>query len=128
MRPITLMWPGGEHEFALPLGQLRALQGATDKGPEELLNALRLGTWRVDDAIQTIRWGLAGGGSMSSAVAAQKVTALFDLHPKSDFKLCAMAVLMHSLVGQEDDPLGEPEGVTPAPESGGSQGSTETGP
>lgn len=126
MQAATLTWVGGEHEFALPLGALRGLQDATNKGPEELLNAFRLGSWRVDDAIQVLRFGLIGAG-MEKAEASRLVTAMVDLHPKVQFKLTSLTVLMHALFGSEDDPVGEAEGVTtPAPENGASQNSTET--
>lgn len=128
MRAVTLTWPGGEHPFALPIGALRALQEARDAGPEELLNRIRLGTWRVDDLTQVLRWGLVGGGAMDAAEAARLVTGLFDLHPAAQFKLAAFGVLEHALFGPADDPAGKPEGVKATRrESGVSRASTGTG-
>ncbi|MGR3376059.1 gene transfer agent family protein [Salipiger abyssi] len=124
MRSLRLIWAGGEHEFALPIGALRGLQGARDAGPEQILNRLRLGEWQIDDAVQVIRWGLHGAG-MEAGEAARLVTPLVDLHPLAQFKLTALAVLSHALFGPEDDPAGEAQGVVAAaPENGASHGST----
>lgn len=129
MKHKRIAWVGGEHDFALRIGELRALQDARDAGPEEILNRLRIGTWRVDDVVQVIRWGLVGGGSKTPAEAAQLVTPLVDMHPLAHFKIVAQAVLFHAMTGPEDDAPGEAEGVeTPAPENGGSAGSTGTEP
>lgn len=127
MTPIG--WPGGEHRFQLRLGELRALQKSCDAGPEEVFNRLRLGRWRVDDVIEPLRLGLIGAGEMSSAEAGPLVTKLLDQHPLAAFKLPALVVMQRALFGEEDDPVGEPEGATaPAPESGASPESTETAP
>lgn len=125
MNTGPLHWPGGEHDFALPLGQLRALQDATDSGPEEIFNRLRLGNWRVNDLMDTIRLGLVGSGEMDKKEASRIVVALFDQHPIVDFKLTAIAILAAALFGIEDDAVGEGEGPTPAPENGDSAVSTE---
>lgn len=128
MQSKRITWVGGEHDFALRIGELRALQDARDAGPEEILNRLRIGTWRVDDVIQVVRWGLVGGG-MTAKDAAQLVTPLVDLHPLAHFKIVAQAVLFHAMTGPEDDAPGEAEGVeTPAPGNGDFQGSTGTEP
>ncbi|WP_299734652.1 gene transfer agent family protein [uncultured Roseobacter sp.] len=124
MHTGPLHWPGGEHDFALNLGQLRALQDATDSGPEEVLNRLRLGNWRVNDLIDTIRLGLVGSDAMSKEDASKTVLALFDQHPKVEFKLTAIAILAAALLGVPGDPVGEGEGQPPAPENGGSANST----
>ncbi|WHZ35758.1 gene transfer agent family protein [Sagittula sp. MA-2] len=129
MRTVRLTWPGGEHTFRLRIGELRALQGATDSGPEELFNRIRLANWRVDDLIQIIRWGLVGGGEMDASKAATFVTPLFDLHPLSEFRMTATAILAKTLLAIEDDPLGEEEGVTETPPgNGASPSSTELQP
>ena len=123
-----MIWPGGEHNFKLNIGELRALQKNCDAGPEEILNRLRLGTWRVDDLIQTLRLGLIGSGEMTDKEAGPFVLGLFDQHPKVDFKLPALAILATSLLGEADDEVGEPEGEAPPPENGALATSTETEP
>lgn len=128
MQPIELHWPGGQHEFALPLGQLRALQDACNAGPEEIFNRIRLGTWRVDDLMGIIRFGLIGGG-MDRNEAARLVSNMFDAHGAVEFKLVSLGILQHALFGPDDDTPGKDEGVeTETLESGSSPESTETEP
>ena len=129
MQPVHLEWPGGHHAFRLRIGELRALQDATGCGPEEIFNRIRMGNWKTDDLVQVIRWGLVGGGEMNAADAATFVTPLFDLHPLSIFKITATAIMMNSILGVSDDPVGEAEGEAEMPpENGSSPSSTEPGP
>ncbi|GAA4218633.1 hypothetical protein GGQ68_002514 [Sagittula marina] len=120
MQSVHLTWPGGYNAFRLRIGELRALQNATNAGPEELLNRIRVGKWRVDDLIQVLRWGLVGADEMSAADAATVVTPLLDLHPLSEFRIAASAVLLAALVGVDDDPVGETVGVAETPPENGS--------
>jgi len=125
MQSVRLTWPGGENAFRLRIGELRALQTARKSGPEEIFNRIRAGKWEVDDLVQVIRFGLVGAEEMNASDAATLVTPLIDLHPASKFKLTALAILGAALFGVEDDPVGEPEGVTETPpESGSSPSST----
>lgn len=125
MRAVMLTWVGGHHAFRLRIGELRALQQATNAGPEELFNRLRSGRWRIDDIVQVLRWGLVGGETIvdgkpiSDGAATQLVLPLVDLHPHADLKMTALAVLGAGLFGVDpDDPVGEPEGATEnAPEN-----------
>ncbi|MGB0855029.1 MAG: gene transfer agent family protein [Pikeienuella sp.] len=126
MQSTRISWVGGEHEFALPIGNLRALQTSCDAGPQEVYNRITLGTWRVDDLFETVRQGLIGGG-MTVSDAGPLVTRLFETHPLKEFEPVASAVLLVSLVGDDEgDDEGKPEGETSPPENGGSQKSTET--
>ncbi len=120
MDSLELSWVGGTHPFRLRLSELRALQDARNAGPEEIFNRFRIGNWRADDLIQVIRFGLVGGGTLSASEAATLVTPLVDLHPLSDFKLTALAILGHALFGPEDDQLGEGEGALETPPENGS--------
>lgn len=120
MRKVALQWVGGEHEFALPIGALRAVQQHCDAGPQEVLDRLVTGKWRVDDLYEVIRQGLIGAG-MPTKDAAQIVAKAWDQNPVGALRITAQSILIAALVGVEDDPVGEPEGVeTPAPESGDS--------
>lgn len=121
---VTLNWVGGEHEFALKLGQLRKLQESCNAGPEEVLNRLRFGTWKVDDVIEPIRLGLIGTGVPVSE-AGPKVTALVDQHPLAQFKMTALAIMADALFAPADDAVGEVEGEAAPPKNGGSPSSTE---
>ncbi|MBU0642405.1 MAG: gene transfer agent family protein [Alphaproteobacteria bacterium] len=121
---VEINWIGGEHEFALRLGELRALQDKCDAGPEEVFNRLRLGTWRVDDILETIRLGLIGGGLEKAE--ARKVINTVEGNPLVQFKLVAITILADALIGVEDDPVGEPRGEVASPENGASPKSTTT--
>lgn len=123
----SIVWLGGEHEFALDIGGLRALQGHCDAGPQQILNRLTTGHWRVDDVFQTIRLGLIGGG-MAQADANRLVDATFKSHKLMQFRPTAQAILVAALIGDPDDPVGEAEGETAPPENGGSATSTEPEP
>ena len=127
MRTVPLNWVGGQDDFALALGHLRAIQTHCDAGPLQIFKRLGDGSWRVDDLFEVIRQGLIGGG-MEARVAGPKVAALMERHPLVDFVLTAQAVLAAALMGEEDDPVGKPEGTTPPPENGGSASSTATEP
>ena len=125
---ISLSWAGGEHDFALGLGQLRALQTACDAGPERILRNMASGDWRVDDVIETLRLGLMGAG-MDTKTASGMVLRLVELHSWTEFKETAYRVLGAALVGVTDDPVGErsPAPGAKAGESGNSLVTTEPG-
>lgn len=125
---MKLQWVGGEHEFALNIGQLRALQKACDAGPEQILTRIWSGEWRVDDLIEVLRLGLIGGGDVDRKDAGQLVSGLFDKHAILQFKPVAQAVLMDALTGDDGDPVGEPAGATTPPANGSSVKSTEVEP
>lgn len=124
MHTGPLNWPGGEHDFALNIGQLRALQDSCNAGPEEVFNRLRLGNWRVNDLIEPIRLGLIGSGAMTTQEAGPAVLALMNQHAIIEFKLTAISILAAALLGVSGDPVGERPGTAP-PENGGSVGSME---
>jgi hypothetical protein len=128
MHTGPLKWVGGEHDFALDIGALRALQTACDAGPEQILRRITAGLWKVDDLYETLRLGLITGESMSQADAAKMVNRLFTQHPLMAFRLTAARVLTAALVGPEDDPLGEAGGEPPPPQNGGSAPFTATEP
>lgn len=126
MGAVTIAWAGGEHPFALRLGELRALQDACNAGPHEILTKLQVGTWRVDDPIRTVQFGLMGGG-MDRAAAGKLVVSVAELHGLVAVVQVAAGVLAAALAGVADDPVGEPTGVnqTNSPESGSSAASTD---
>lgn len=121
-------WIGGEHEFALDLGALRALQDCCDAGPEQVMRRIATGAWRVNDLYDTIRLGLITSGAMKGPEAAKFLTDLFSKHPMIAFRETAQLILIAALVGVEDDPLGEPMGAETPLENGNSAGFTETAP
>lgn len=130
MEPIRIVWPGGEHDFRLRLGELRRLQDACAAGPEELLGRVRTGRWRVDDLIEILRLGLIGGGFTPEGEAAPLVVRLIEQQGALlEFKLPAELVLMHALLQPEGDELGKDvAGEATRPDDGASPASTATGP
>lgn len=106
MRDLTLVWPGGEHQFSLRLGELEAVQDKCDAGPEFILNRIRLGNWKTTDLFEVIRFGLVGGG-MKPGEALKITRSAFERNGTAEFKLTAMTILFHALYGTEDDPPGE---------------------
>lgn len=125
MDGLTLNWPGGEHTFALRLGELRKLQDSCQAGPEEVLTRLRKGTWRVDDIVEPLRLGLIGGG-MSTSEAGPLVTKVIQQNALVEFRVAALSIMAHALYGPPDDMPEKPEGATEQPENGNSQPSTES--
>lgn len=125
-RTVRLSWPGGDHDFALRLGELRALQEQCNAGPHELLTKLQLGLWRVDDPIRTIQFGLMGGG-MDRQEAAKLVVNTAELHGLSSLVPLAVGVLGSALAGVVDDPVGEVTGVNPMSQSENGASASSTG-
>lgn len=126
---VTLQWPGGEHDFALTIGGLRAVQAACDAGPMQVYTALRTGAWRLDMPMAVLRHGLIGGG-MDADEARKSIDRLFDAHPLAKFIAPAMLVIAAAVMGVDDDPVGETTGeaeMSP-PESGNSPISIEAEP
>lgn len=126
MNTGRLTWIGGEHDFALDIGALRALQASCDAGPEQILQRLRKGEWRVDDVIEPIRLGLITAKEMTAPEARDFIAMLFNQNPILQFRPLALTILMSALLGQEDDPVGEDEGAEASPENGNLVASTET--
>lgn len=102
VKGIELTWAGGEHEFALPINLLRALQDKCDAGPAWILARLGSQRWMVDDVIAPIRLGLEGGG-MEKAEAQKLVRQHVEDRPLTESVLTAQAIMMSVLYGAEDD-------------------------
>jgi len=127
MKTGPIKWVGGEHDFALDMGALRALQDACDAGPMRIYLRLQSGDWRVDDLASIIRLGLIGSGEMTERDAKLRVSQLFDSYPLGPFVITAERILRAAIVGVADDPVGEQTGTAPVPpQSGDGQPSTET--
>jgi hypothetical protein len=97
-----LTWAGGQHDFALPIELLRALENRCDAGPAWVLARLSNGQWRVDDVVSTIRLGLEGGG-VDKDDARKLVKRFVEDKPLASSVLTAQAILMDSLYGGEAD-------------------------
>lgn len=131
MQGVDLTWAGGENSFALSIELMRALQQRCDAGPPVILERLANSAWFVDDVIMPIQLGLEGGG-LSKDVARKLVKTYVESQPLTYSVLCARAIMMHALYGNEEDTpnLGESEGqetpLNPSQEANGdSQTSTD---
>lgn len=102
MTPLTMAWPGGEHDFALDLGRLRAIQEATNAGPLELLGRFDRGTWRVDDVLAVLSQGLVGAG-MELRAARAVVAQTADHAPLLTLVPTAHALLALALSGPPEE-------------------------
>lgn len=123
---ITLDWRGGRHLFRLGLGELRSLQELCKMGPFGIYNRLLDGTFRLEDAIETVRLGLIGGG-LTPAQAYQLCEA--HVHPPvplAETALLAKGILMVAMVGSPEDPVGKVAAEAPGMDISSSPPSTET--
>jgi hypothetical protein len=113
----AIQWQGGEHDFVLRIGELRALQDRCDAGPAFVLERLQTKRWRVEDVTETIRLALMGGG-MERAEAQRIVALHVEAKPLSPSVMLATVVLaaaLHGPLDEVDDTAGEPkagEGAT----------------
>jgi Phage tail tube protein, GTA-gp10 len=128
---ITRQWGDAERTFRLGIGEWRKVQETCDAGPAEIaarlaayaalrqrapnasfldmLAAGGLGRWRVDDIREPLYRGLIGGG-MSPTAAGLLVRELHDERPLTENIALALEIVLASLVGAEDEPVGEPAG------------------
>lgn len=136
---LTQLWGDAERTFRLGIGDWRKVQETCDAGPAEiaarlsmwvsmrrrnptvpfidLIAAGGLGSWRVDDVREPIYRGLIGGG-MDPTSAGRLMIELHDSRPLTENIDLALAIVLASLVGADDETVGEPQGEGEAiPES-----------
>jgi hypothetical protein len=130
---VTCQWGDAERTFRLGIGEWRKVQETCDAGPAEIAGRLAswaamrqrapgvsfldllaggaLGKWRIDDIREPLYRGLIGGG-MSPTGAGLLMRDLFDARPLTENIALALEVVLASLVGPKDEPVGEPLGET----------------
>ena len=140
---VTTLWGDEERIFRLGIGEWRAIQEKCDAGPAEIaarlsvwaamrqrnpkasfldiLAAGGLGTWRVDDIREPIYRGLIGGG-MAPTAAGRLMLELHDHRPLTENIALALEIVLASMIGPEEEAVGEPEGEAataenPSPET-----------
>ena len=101
---ITLDWADGPAHFRLAWGELAKLQEAVDAGPFVILERLNLGTCRLEDIAEVIRWGLVGGGK-NPAEAAKLVKLYVEGRPPAENRLTALAVLSAGCYGAPEEQI-----------------------
>jgi hypothetical protein len=128
---ITLPWGDEERTFRLGIGEWRKVQEKCDAGPAEILARLApvfaaiqqglkveqivamgyLGRWRVDDVREPLYRGLIGGGTEPTA-AGRLIKDLVDERPLLEAGASAYRVVLATIVGAPDEPVGEAVGET----------------
>jgi hypothetical protein len=128
---IVRAWGDEDRTFRLGIGEWRKIQETCDAGPGEIAArlatwaALRqahpkasflellavggVGRWRVDDVREPLYRGLTGGG-MDPTSAGRLVRELHDERPLMENIDLALAVVLASLVGPAEEPVGETQG------------------
>lgn len=110
MRGIDLNWAGAERTFTYTIDLFKALEERCDAGPAWILRRLSTDQWKVADVIDTIRFGLEGGG-MEKDEARKLVNLHFKDHSLGASAVTAQSILMAALWGEEDDDAGESNGA-----------------
>lgn len=103
---VDLVFGGDSRHFRLDIANLIALQEKLNAGPMQIVTGLQLGIWRVEHVTEILRIGLIGGGTepkTALALVEQNVRP-GNIVPHV---LTALAVLMSSLQGDPDDPVGK---------------------
>jgi len=128
---IVRAWGDADRTFRLGIGEWRKIQETCDAGPGEiagrlagwsatrqanpkagllqLLVAGAVGAWRVDDIREPLYRGLIGGG-LDPTSAGKLMRELHDERPLLENLDLALAVVLASLIGAGDEPVGEAEG------------------
>ncbi len=98
MKPIKLKWSQGEHEFALNLSELRALEDAVDAGFCAIHQRFEYAVWSTNDVIETLRLALIGGG-MEAAEAMKIVQRAVTEQPILEPATVAQKVMRVCMTG-----------------------------
>ena len=123
--PLVANWPSGEDEFLLRIGELEALDDATDAGVLDLRYRLFQGVQRgslayapvkVREVLACLRLGLIGAG-MARADAERKVKQAFADGDISELNLLAFTIISRAFAGKDHDPVGEGEAGAATDES-----------
>jgi hypothetical protein len=104
----TINWPGGEHEFRLGIGELRAIEQRSNAGCAVVMMRLIGQQWHIDDVVAPIRLGLIGAG-MPERDAQKAVEAALDVASPYALAITAAEVLRRFIMWETDDQPGEPE-------------------
>lgn len=102
----TIVWPGGEHEFLLGIGQLRAIEQRSDAGCAVVMMRLLTSQWKIDDVIAPIRLGLVGGG-MTEQAAQRAVDAALEVASPYTLAVTSASIIRRFIMWDGDDQPGE---------------------
>lgn len=102
-----VVWAGGEHRFRLGIGELRAIEQASDAGVSVILLRLLGQQWKVDDVLGPIRLGLIGGG-MKDTEAKQVIERVSGTNSLYELSTTAADLLRRFIMWTPEDAPGEP--------------------
>lgn len=118
---VMVEWADGTYRFRLAFAQLVDMQQQRDCGPWVLHERLRVGTWSVEDVVETLRYGLLGAGDLpAKQVAALIKTYVLDRPDWIVNAMVAQQVLGAALVGIPEAAPPKKETAAPTPETTGS--------
>lgn len=121
---VDLTWADGDYPFNIAkIGQTLELEEKCDAGVAEIFTRLREGRWRFNDARETIRLGLIGGG-MKPTEALVLTRRYVDDRPWQESVPIATMILMAAMVGVPGDEVGKGPADRATNEAGSS---TKTG-
>jgi hypothetical protein len=128
---VVRLWGDADRTFRLGIGEWRKIQETCDAGPAEIAGRLAswsaarkrapaatfldmlaagaLGAWRVDDIREVIFRALIGGG-LDPTSAGRLIRDFHDERPMLENIDLALEIVLASLLGPGDEPVGESEG------------------
>lgn len=113
---IILAFGDGDHLFRLGWAELEKLQEACDAGPFVILERLNSGSCRLQDIVETIRWGLIGGGKKPEEALKLERLYVRD-RPPAENRLLAYAILAAACHGAPEEEI-EKKSVAPDRDKG----------
>ncbi|MDX0572181.1 gene transfer agent family protein [Sinorhizobium medicae] len=102
----TIVWQGGEHNFRLGIGELRAIEQRSEAGVAVVLMRLLANQWKIDDVVTPIRLGLIGAG-MAEAEAKRVLETALGLASPYALAVTSAEVLRRFIMWETDDVPGE---------------------
>lgn len=102
--PIT--WAGGEHDFRLGIGELRAIEQRCDAGCAVVFGRLLGSQWKIDDVLSPIRLGLIGGG-MDEAAARRMVDRVLETASPWTLAITSASIMQKFIMWENPDQPGE---------------------
>jgi hypothetical protein len=111
----TIVWAGGESRFRLGIGELRAIEQASDAGVAVVFMRLIGQQWKIDDVLGPIRLGLIGAG-MSEGEARATINRVSALASPYSLAVTSAEVLRRFIMWGEEDAPGEHQAGTESPD------------
>lgn len=98
---VTLEFGDGEYLFRLPLKMIGELQAKRNAPIGLIYKRVSLYDYYAEDLIETVRYGLMGGG-LTGAEARRKIETYCDVWPLETWHTHALAILGACIEGYDD--------------------------